>query len=112
MPSPTPAPTTLPTTQVQMPTRCWDTLTSTPDEVVVDEGETVGQLNFGTGVLQCKEACDADELCHSFTACPEWRNICWLKNRRVHKGDPYINIGGGCQTYFRVACPAPALRPG
>lgn len=50
----------------------------------------------------CKEACDGNLGCRSFTYCPEWGK-CWLKDRGF-SGDETTTEVGTCKTYFKKPC--------
>jgi len=83
-------------------TQCWEPLTEVPGQVAAEEGAGVGQSNGSPEM--CGAACDADANCNSFATCPAVGDTCWLKDRAVHKGDPHVDVGAGCQTFVRVGC--------
>jgi len=118
-----------PRTAAMQPVRhgCWEALTDIPGEVAADEGTTIGQFSgdeFGLDLpgcsagdcgsvpAACGAACDATEGCHSFAMCPASGRTCWLKDRKVHKGDASVTVGGRCQTFVWVGlCKEPTQPP-
>lgn len=69
-------------------------------EMAADEGNGIGVDTISTNSVDaCKEACDGNDQCKSFSYCGQWGK-CWLKDRSFNGGEQTKSVGA-CKTYFK-----------
>lgn len=84
---------------------CWGELPG----AAPNEGNGIGVPGIQVGSsTPCKDACDGNALCQSFTYCPEWGK-CWLKDRSFDGSEP--STPGACKTFYKKPCSGAPLPP-
>jgi len=68
-----------------------------------DEGSGIGVPEMqGVSTTDCKQACDGNALCQSFTYSSQWAK-CWLKDRIFHGGESTAPAGE-YKTFYKTEC--------
>jgi len=68
-------------------------------QLVVDEGNSVGNPMGTRDAEECQRACSEREDCKSVSFCPQWHN-CFMKDK-VLQGDEPSRVYGRCNTFFK-----------